>query len=111
VVLESERTHQLRELLQQLPADQREALLLRFCGELGIGEIAARMGRSAGAIKMLIHRAVARLRERYRQAEQAAAQIAMLMAVAGGAGTQLQLAAIRTDQRPRINDQRRNPWA
>jgi hypothetical protein len=33
------------------------------------------MGRSAGAIKMLIHRALARLRERYRQAEQATARL------------------------------------
>ena len=74
-VLHSEQARQLHELLQYLPADQQEALILRFFGDLSIGEIAARMGRSAGAIKMLLHRAVAQLRERYRQAEHAASRI------------------------------------
>jgi DNA-directed RNA polymerase specialized sigma24 family protein len=64
------------------------ALLLRFFGELDIGEIAARMGRSAGAIKMLIQRALARLRDQYRQAEQAMS----LMVLACGVYPQLQLA-------------------
>jgi RNA polymerase sigma-70 factor (ECF subfamily) len=73
--LRAEQARQLRSLLEQLPADQREALLLRFFAEAEIGEIAERMGRSAGAIKMLIHRALARLRERYRQAEQATTQL------------------------------------
>jgi RNA polymerase sigma-70 factor, ECF subfamily len=75
--LQSEQARQLHELLQYLPADQQEALILRFFGDLGIGEIAARMGRSTGAIKMLIYRAMAQLRERYRQAEQAAAHIVL----------------------------------
>ncbi len=73
--LRSEQARQLHALLDQLPADQREALLLRFFAEVEISEIAERMGRSAGAIKMLIHRALARLRERYRQAEQATTRL------------------------------------
>ncbi len=72
-LLQSEQARQLHKLLDQLPADQRAALIMRFFDDLEISEIAGRMGRSVGAIKMLIHRAVARLRERYRQAEQAAA--------------------------------------
>jgi RNA polymerase sigma-70 factor, ECF subfamily len=72
-VLQSEQARLLYDLIEQLPDDQREALILRFFGEIDSGQIAERMGRSAGAIKMLIHRAIARLRERYRQSEQAAA--------------------------------------
>ena len=83
-VLRCEQARQLHDLLQQLPADQQQALILRFFGELDIGEIAARMGRSAGAIKMLIHHAIARLRDRYRQTEQTAAQIVALMALTYG---------------------------
>jgi RNA polymerase sigma-70 factor, ECF subfamily len=74
-VLQAEQAQLLYDLLGQLPVDQREALFMRFFGEIEIGEIAGRMGRSAGAIKMLIQRALARLRERYRQAEQAAASL------------------------------------
>jgi RNA polymerase sigma-70 factor (ECF subfamily) len=74
-VLLAEQARLIYDLLGQLPVDQREALLLRFFGEIEIGEIAGRMGRSAGAIKMLIQRALARLRERYRQAEQATASL------------------------------------
>jgi hypothetical protein len=71
----SEEVRQLHALLADLPADQRAALVLRFFGDLSIDEIAALMGRSAGAIKMLIHRAITTLRERYRQAERAATRL------------------------------------
>lgn len=78
--LQAELACQMHDMLRQLPPDQRVALLLRFFGELDIGEIAAHMDRSAGSVKMLIYRAVARLRERYRQAEQA---LFMLLVCAG----------------------------
>jgi RNA polymerase sigma-70 factor (ECF subfamily) len=74
-MLQIEQACQLHKLLDQLPADQQEALLLRFFGELALGEIAAHMGRSVGSVKMLLHRAIARLRERYRQTEQIVARI------------------------------------
>jgi RNA polymerase sigma-70 factor (ECF subfamily) len=73
--LRSEEVRLLHALLADLPADQRAALALRFFGDLSIDEIAAIMGRSAGAIKMLIHRGVTTLRERYRQAERAATRL------------------------------------
>jgi RNA polymerase sigma-70 factor (ECF subfamily) len=71
----SEEVRRLHALLADLPADQRAALVLRFFGDLSIDEIAVLMGRSAGAIKMLIHRAMTTLRERYRQAERTATRL------------------------------------
>ena len=72
---DDEEARRLHALLADLPADQRAALVLRFFGDLSIGEIAALMGRSAGAIKMLIYRGMTTLRQRYRQAERVAARV------------------------------------
>jgi RNA polymerase sigma-70 factor (ECF subfamily) len=63
--LQTEQNSTLRRLIQQLPADQQEALALRFFGELRTAEVAAVLGRSEGAIKMLVHRAVSTLRGYY----------------------------------------------
>jgi RNA polymerase sigma-70 factor (ECF subfamily) len=42
----------------QLPADRRRALLLRFVDQMSTAEIAAVLGRSEGAVRVLIHRAL-----------------------------------------------------
>ena len=55
--------------LQALPAEQREALSLRFFAELRTAEVARLMGRSEGAVKMLVHRAVTALRDHLREEE------------------------------------------
>jgi len=68
--LQAEQAQQLHDLLRQLPVDQRDALILRFFNELSVGETAATLGRSAGAVKMLVHRALASLRSRYEQTGQ-----------------------------------------
>jgi RNA polymerase sigma-70 factor (ECF subfamily) len=47
--------------VQQLSADQRECLVLRFLQGLSVAETAAAMGKKDGAIKALQHRAVRRL--------------------------------------------------
>jgi RNA polymerase sigma factor (sigma-70 family) len=47
--------------LGQLPADQREVLLLRMAAGLTAAEVAAVVGKSTGAVKALQHRAQARL--------------------------------------------------
>jgi RNA polymerase sigma-70 factor, ECF subfamily len=44
--------------LRRLPDDRRRALLLRFVDEMSTGEIAAVLGRSEGAVRVLIHRAL-----------------------------------------------------
>jgi RNA polymerase sigma-70 factor (ECF subfamily) len=48
----------------ELPEDRREALLLRFVHELSAREIGQLMGRSEGAVRVLIHRALASVRQR-----------------------------------------------
>jgi RNA polymerase sigma-70 factor (ECF subfamily) len=55
---------ELREILdavQQLPDDRREALIMRFALGMGNSEIARALGRSDGATKVLIHRAIRQL--------------------------------------------------
>ncbi len=54
----------VRRALDTLTPDRREALRLRFWGGLKHQEIAAVMGRSEDAAKMLVWRAVADLQER-----------------------------------------------
>jgi RNA polymerase sigma factor (sigma-70 family) len=50
-------------LVEQLPAQQKTALVLKFQEDMKIEDIAVAMGKSAGAVKLLIHRGVSRLRE------------------------------------------------
>ena len=42
----------------RLPADRRRALVLRFVEEMSTAEIAGILGRSEGAVRVLIHRAL-----------------------------------------------------
>ncbi len=53
----------LAEVLARLPDDYREVLVLRNLQGLSHEEVAARMGRGAGAVRMLWVRALARLRQ------------------------------------------------
>ncbi len=47
--------------VQQLPGDRREALIMRFALGMDNGEIARALGRSDGATKVLLHRAIRQL--------------------------------------------------
>jgi RNA polymerase sigma-70 factor, ECF subfamily len=49
--------------VQELPDDRREALIMRFALGMDNREIARAMGRSDGATKVLIHRAIRQLEE------------------------------------------------
>lgn len=51
-------------LLRQLKRDYQEVLTLRFISELSPDETASAMNRSAGAVRVLQHRALAALREK-----------------------------------------------
>lgn len=42
----------------RLPADRRQALVLRFVDEMSTAEIAGVLGRSEGAVRVLVHRAL-----------------------------------------------------
>ena len=59
-----DRAAEVRAAVAALPDDQRQAVLLRFGGELRNREIAAIMGRSEGAVKLLTFRALTSLRRR-----------------------------------------------
>lgn len=54
---------QLADALARLPEDYRTVLLLRVFEELPAAEVAERMGRTAGAVRMLQMRALEALRE------------------------------------------------
>jgi RNA polymerase sigma-70 factor (ECF subfamily) len=49
--------------LDELPTDRREALIMRFALGMSNREIARALGRSDGATKVLIHRAIRQLEE------------------------------------------------
>ena len=53
---------QVRGVLDALPADQREVVVLRFLVDLPLADVAAVTGRSLPAVKALQHRGLARLR-------------------------------------------------
>jgi RNA polymerase sigma-70 factor, ECF subfamily len=52
-----------RELVEALPPDQREVMLLRFFGDLTLEQTASTVGKRVEAVKALQHRALARLRK------------------------------------------------
>jgi RNA polymerase sigma-70 factor (ECF subfamily) len=54
----------VHEALQELPAEQREALVLRYVEGLGVGEMAEFLRVSVSAVKMRLLRGRAVLRER-----------------------------------------------
>ncbi|MBI2912440.1 MAG: sigma-70 family RNA polymerase sigma factor, partial [Chloroflexi bacterium] len=61
-LIEVETRARLFELVQRLPRDQREVIVMRFGHEKSFKEIAAAMRRSEGAVKALHHRAMETLR-------------------------------------------------
>ncbi len=50
-------------LVEALPVQQKTALVLKFQEDMKIEDIAVAMGKTAGAVKLLIHRGVSRLRD------------------------------------------------
>lgn len=63
VVEQREQQLELAQVLERLPEEYREVLILRNLEELSHSEIAQRMGRSEGAVRMLWVRALAALRD------------------------------------------------
>jgi RNA polymerase sigma-70 factor (ECF subfamily) len=59
-----DRADAVRAAVAQLPEDQRQAVVLRFAGDLRNREIAEIMDRSEGAVKLLTFRALTSLRKR-----------------------------------------------
>ena len=63
VVEEREEVKEVLEGVSNLPDDRREALIMRFALDMDNREIARALGRSDGATKVLIHRAIKQLEE------------------------------------------------
>ena len=61
-VVRRDRSRRVWSAIDQLPRHQRAAMVLKFGEDKKIEEIAQIMGKSAGAVKLLLHRAVERLR-------------------------------------------------
>lgn len=59
--LEAQRVWQA---VMELPAERRQVVILRFVNELSAREIGQVMGRSEGAVRVLLHRALASVRAR-----------------------------------------------
>ena len=63
LVEDREDLNRILSCVQELPDDRREALIMRFALGMDNREIARAMGRSDGATKVLIHRAIRQLEE------------------------------------------------
>lgn len=61
-VVRRERSRQVWSLIDRLPVQQRTAMILKFGEDRKIDDIAVIMGKSSGAVKLLLHRGVERLR-------------------------------------------------
>jgi RNA polymerase sigma-70 factor (ECF subfamily) len=55
--------------VERLPDERRRAIVLRFVHEMSTAEIAAILGRSEGAVRILIHRALAAVAKELRAVE------------------------------------------
>lgn len=62
--LQSETARQMSDVLDMLPAHQREILILRIVVGLSAAETAAAVGGTAGGVRVTQHRAMAKLRAR-----------------------------------------------
>jgi RNA polymerase sigma-70 factor (ECF subfamily) len=52
-------------MIRTLPPDQAEAVLLRVVGDLTVSEAAGIMNKREGAVRVLVHRGLTRLAERF----------------------------------------------
>ncbi len=70
LVEEREELGRVLEGVADLPDDRREALIMRFALDMDNREIARALGRSEGATKVLIHRAIRQLGGRLKESQQ-----------------------------------------
>jgi RNA polymerase sigma-70 factor (ECF subfamily) len=62
-IVDADSTAQALALVRTLPRDQAEAVLLRVVADLDYADVAEIMGRSAGAVRVLVHRGLRRLEQ------------------------------------------------
>jgi RNA polymerase sigma-70 factor (ECF subfamily) len=70
MVEEREEVKEVLEGVSKLPDDRREALIMRFALDMDNREIARALGRSEGATKVLIHRAIKQLEQGLNEEDQ-----------------------------------------
>jgi RNA polymerase sigma-70 factor (ECF subfamily) len=58
---EEELTRALKEILEELPSNQRQVIAMKYFAEMSNAEVAQALGRSEGAVNALQHRALRRL--------------------------------------------------
>ncbi len=63
LALQAEEVRRIWALVEKLPATQRTAMVLKFQEDMKIDDIAAVMRKSPGAVKLLLHRGVGKVRE------------------------------------------------
>lgn len=68
-VVRRDRSRRVWSAIDQLPRQQRAAMVLKFGEDRKIEEIAVILGKSSGAVKLLLHRGVERLRRELPQLE------------------------------------------
>lgn len=66
-LIQHEETEYLRELVDQLPDEQKNLLILKMVGGLTSKEIGAVVNKSAGAVRIELHRIIKTLRIQYEQ--------------------------------------------
>lgn len=70
MILQQVQRAELERALHSLTPERAEVIALRFFGELSNAEVAAIVGKSEAAVKMLIHRGLQELRMRLRTSEE-----------------------------------------
>lgn len=66
-VMKSEARDELLAIIQRLPAERQQLLILKFVEQMTNAEIGQIMGRTEGAIKSLYHRTLLALREEFQE--------------------------------------------
>lgn len=69
ILMRSEADSALLDLIQELPEDRQQLLVLKFVESLSNAEIGVIMGRTEGAIKSLYHRTLLSLREEIKNSD------------------------------------------
>lgn len=64
VAAQREELRRIWHIVEKLPAQQRTAMVLKFQEDMKIDDIAVAMGKTPGAVKLLIHRGVTTVRQK-----------------------------------------------
>jgi RNA polymerase sigma-70 factor (ECF subfamily) len=56
------RQHEIRQAITKLHGDQQQVILMRYIEDFSYPEIAAALGKNEGAIRVILHRGLAKLR-------------------------------------------------